>query len=90
MHQRRFRLDVKNNFFAERVIRNLKKLVREVVELPSLEVFKRHVDMALRDMIQQYTSSVSWMVGFDVLGLFQPKPFYDFVILSHQCFFPQQ
>lgn len=87
LHQKRFILDVKNNFFAERAIRNLKILVREVVELPSLEVFKRHVVMALKDMIQQYTSDVSWMVGLDVLGLSQTKPFYDFVILSCLCFF---
>lgn len=45
-------MDVKNNLFAERVIRHLNMLVREVVELPSLEVFKRHVDMALRDTVQ--------------------------------------
>jgi len=52
LHQSRFRMDVKNNLFAERVIRHLNMLVREVVELPSLEVFKRHVDMALRDTVQ--------------------------------------
>lgn len=45
-------MDVKNNLFTERVIRHLNMLVREVVELPSLEVFKRHVDMALRDTVQ--------------------------------------
>lgn len=45
-------MDVKNNLFAESVIRHLNMLVREVVELPSLEVFKRHVDMALRDTVQ--------------------------------------
>jgi len=38
------------NFFTEKVLRHWKRLPREMVELPFLEIFKRHVDAALRDM----------------------------------------
>ena len=50
MQQGRFRVDIRNNFFSGRAVRQWHRLPREVVESPSLEVFKSRVDV-LRDVV---------------------------------------
>ncbi|PKU48701.1 hypothetical protein llap_1025 [Limosa lapponica baueri] len=49
--QGKLRLDIRMNYFTERVVRHWNSLPREAVKLPSLEVFKKRVDVALQGML---------------------------------------
>ncbi|KFR09361.1 hypothetical protein Y956_07880, partial [Nipponia nippon] len=47
----RFRLDIRKKFFTLRVVRHWNRLRREVVDAPSLEVFKARLDGALSNLV---------------------------------------
>lgn len=48
-------MGIRMNFFTERVVMLCQGLPRAVMDSPSLEVFKRHVDMAVRDLVYWWT-----------------------------------
>lgn len=55
-HQRRFKLDIRENLFSERVVKYWHRLFRDS-ESPSLEVFQSHGNVTLRDM-----GMVAWVI----------------------------
>ena len=50
-------LDIRKKFYSERMVMHWHRLPKEVVESLSLEVFKKHVDLALRDTVRGYGES---------------------------------
>ncbi|KFM05909.1 hypothetical protein AS27_07536, partial [Aptenodytes forsteri] len=47
----RFRLDIRKKFCTVRVVRHWNRLPGEVVDAPSLEVFKARLDGALSNLV---------------------------------------
>ncbi|KFV15555.1 hypothetical protein N340_14716, partial [Tauraco erythrolophus] len=47
----RFRLDIREKFFTQRVVRHWNRLPREAVDAPSLQVFKARFDEALGNLV---------------------------------------
>ncbi|KFV53779.1 hypothetical protein N341_11852, partial [Tyto alba] len=48
--QGRFRLDIRKHFFTERMVKHWNRLLQEVVDAPSLSMFKTHLDNVLNNV----------------------------------------
>ncbi|KFQ30041.1 hypothetical protein N332_00893, partial [Mesitornis unicolor] len=51
LEEGRCRLDIRKKFFTVRVVRHWHRLPTEVVDAPSLEVFKARLDRALGNLV---------------------------------------
>ena len=60
-------MDITKNVFSEGAVLQWHRLPRGVVESPSLEVFRNHVDVALRDMVSGHGGLI---VGLGDLSCF--------------------
>ena len=58
--QGRSRLDIKK-FFTQRVVTHWNRLLKEVVDAPSLEAFKARLDVALGSLVR-------WLVTLHIAG----------------------
>jgi len=51
LKHRKFHLNMRKNFFPLRVMEHWNRLPREVVDSPSLEIFKTHLDKVLCSLL---------------------------------------
>ena len=61
LRQGRFRLDIRRNFFIQRVLTHWNRLPKEIVDAPSLEAFKARLDVALGSL-------VCWLATLHIAG----------------------
>ena len=61
LRQGRFRLDIRRNFFTQRVVMHWNRLPKEAVDAPSLEAFKVGLDVALGSLVW-------WLVTLHIGG----------------------
>ena len=72
LHQGRFRLGIRKNFFLENMVRYWSRLPREVVESPSLEVVKDCGEVTLRDEVSGHGGDGLTIGLNDLESVFQP------------------
>ena len=51
LERRKFHINTQKNFFMIRVMEHWNRLPREIVEYPSMEIFKTHLDACLCDLL---------------------------------------
>ena len=64
-------MDIWKNLISERVVTHWNRLPRELVELPTLKVFKKRTDVALSGMVSGHSGG-GLMAGLDDFSLFLP------------------
>ena len=60
-----FRLDIRKNFFTQRVVTHWNRLPSEVVDAPFLEAFKARLDVALGSLVW-------WLATLHIAGGLKP------------------
>ena len=79
LRQGRFRLDIRRNFFTQRVVTHWNRLSKEVVDAPSLEAFKARLDVALGSLVC-WLATLHIAGGLELddhCGPFQPRLLFD-------------
>ena len=70
---------MRESFFTERVTEHWNRLLKDIVEFPSLETFKTHLDPPALPAVGDCSSKgLDWVIS---RGPFQPLQLYDSVIL---------
>ena len=73
-------MGIRKDFLSERVVMHQKRLPRELVESLSVEVFKKHVHGALRDIVSEHDGDGLTVRPLDLRNLFQTLQFYNFMV----------
>ena len=77
-------MDIRKKFFTQRVVTHWNRLPKEAVVAPSLETFKVRLDVALGSLVWWLvTLHIAWGLKLnDHCSPFQPRPFYDSMIIT--------
>jgi len=78
----KFHFNTRKHFFTERVTKHWRRFPREVVNSPSLEIFKSRPDMVLRNWLEVALSEQGGLGQVTSRGPFQPKPFCETLIVG--------
>lgn len=71
LHQGRLRLDIREHFFAKRVVKHWNSLPGEVVDVPSLSAFKRHLENTFKTYFT-FWSRLKWSASWMWCSLYVP------------------
>ena len=76
-------MEIRKKFFTQRVVTHWSRLPKVVVDAPFLEAFKARLDVALGSLVL-WLATLHIVAGLklnDHYGPFQPRPFYDSMVL---------